>query len=165
MSDQLLIRDVMRIGVATCKMEDMLQQVAALMVDQAASALVVLDEDGDTRGWINERMLGNEYLRFAQSPEGSPALTAADIMDERVPEAPSDIPLTAAAQLMADIGADHLFFLHRAGGRIWPASVVSHRDLIRAMAGPEYIQGQGTAAPRPTPMDLFRQRYGLPPKK
>jgi predicted transcriptional regulator len=165
MPDQLLIRDVMRIGVPTCKMEDTLQQVAALMVDQAASALVVLDEDGDTRGWINEQMLGSAYLRFAQLPEGSPALTAADVMVERVPEAPSDIPLTAGAQIMADTGVDHLFFLHRAGGRVWPASVVSHRDLIRAMAGPEYILGQGTAAPRPTPMDLFRQRYGLPPKK
>jgi hypothetical protein len=29
MPDQLLIRDVMRIGVATCKMEDTLQQAAA----------------------------------------------------------------------------------------------------------------------------------------
>ena len=165
MADQLLIRDVMRIGVPTCKMEDRLAQVAALMIDQAASALVVLDEDGDTRGWINERMLGDVYLRFAETSEASTALTAADVMEERVPEAPSDIPLTAAAQIMADTGADHLFFLHRAGGRVWPASVVSHRDLIRAMAGPEYIRGQGTAAPRPTPMDLFRQRYGLPPKK
>jgi hypothetical protein len=113
-------------------------------------------------------MLGDAYLRFAQTSEvsqTSEVLTAADVMDEAVPEAPSDIPLTAAAQLMADAGADHLFFLHRAGGRVWPASVVSHRDLIRAMAGPAYIQGQGTAAPRPTPMDLFRQRYGLPPKK
>jgi len=165
MPDQLLIRDVMRIGVPTCKLEDTLPEIAALMIDQAASALVVLDEDGDTRGWINERILGDAYLRFAQTAEGAPDLTAADIMDEAVPEAPSDIPLTAAAQLMADAGADHLFFLHRAGGRVWPASVVSHRDLIRAMAGTEYIQSQGTAAPRPTPMDLFRQRYNLPPKK
>jgi hypothetical protein len=66
---------------------------------------------------------------------------------------------------MADSRVDHLFFLHRAGGRVWPASVVSHRDLIRAMAGPDYIQAQGSGAARPTPMDLFRQRYGLPPKK
>ena len=153
----------MRIGVPTCKMEDTLQQVAALMVDQAASALVVLDEDGDTRGWINERMLAEAYLRFADASEASAALTAADIMDEVVPEAPSDIPLIAGAQIMADAGVDHLFFLHKAGGRVWPASVLNQRDLIRAMAGPDYIQAQGAA--RPTPMDLFRQRYGLPGKK
>ena len=40
-------------------------------------------------------------------------------MDEVVPDAPSDIPLIAGAQIMADAGVDHLFFLHKAGGRVW----------------------------------------------
>jgi CBS-domain-containing membrane protein len=167
----LLVRDVMRIGVPTCKETDPLDKVAALMLDQAATALVVLDEEADTRGWINEARLAQAYLQIASPAPDSellaPApclLTAADIMDEHVPEAPSDIPLTAAAQLMADMRVDHLFFLHHAAGRTWPASVLSLRDLVRAMAGPEYIKNQGTAAPRPTPMDLFRQRYGLPKK-
>ena len=84
-------------------------------------------------------------------------------MDEVVPDAPSDIPLIAGAQIMADSSVDHLFFLHKAGGHVWPASVLNQRDLIRAIAGPDYIQAQGAA--RPTPMDLFRQRYGLPGKK
>jgi predicted transcriptional regulator len=165
MADQLLIRDVMRIGVPTCKMEDTVQQVAALMIDQDATAVVVLDEDGDTRGWINERMLAGAYARIVGLPEGAPTLTAADVMEERVPECPVEVPLQTALQIMADQNADHLFFLHRAGGRTWPASQVSHRDIVRALAGPDYVQAQGTAAPRPTPMDLFRQRYGLPPKK
>jgi hypothetical protein len=110
-------------------------------------------------------MLAESYLRFAGAREDAPALTAADIMDEVVPDAPSDIPLIAGAQIMADANVDHLFFLHKAGGRVWPASVLNHRDLIRAMAGPDYIQSQGAGAARPTPMDLFRQRYGLPPKR
>jgi CBS-domain-containing membrane protein len=170
MPDPLLIRDVMRIGVPTCKETDPLDKVAALMLDQAATALVVLDEEADTRGWISEARLAQAYLRIAQTLEVSetsrvsPTFTAADIMDEHVPEAPSDIPLAAGAQLMADMGVDHLFFLHHAAGRTWPASVLSLRDLVRALAGPEYIKDQGTAAPRPTPMDLFRQRYGLPHK-
>jgi hypothetical protein len=63
--------------------------------------------------------------------------------------------------LMADAGVDHLFFLHHAGGRAWPSSVLSQRDLVRVLAGPAYFKGQGTGAPRPTPMDLFRQRYGM----
>jgi CBS domain-containing protein len=174
----------MRIGVPTCKLEDTLDVVAALMIDQAATALVVLDEDADTRGWISETRLADAFLRGAQTFEvsGQPQvvptrgwpttskvsssskvsqLTAADIMDEHVPECPSDIPVTAAAQLMADAGVDHLFFLHHAGGRAWPASVLSRRDLVRVLAGPAYFQGQGAGAPRPTPMDLFRQRYGM----
>jgi len=165
MSEPLLVRDVMRIGVPTCRPEDPVAQVAALMIDQAASALVVLDEDGDARGWINEACLARAYLRVANSSEDAPVLTAANIMDERILDCPSDIPLAAAAQIMADHGADHVFFLHHAGGRAWPASVLSWRDLLRALAGPQYVQEQGTAAPRPTPMDLFRQRYGLPAKK
>lgn len=164
MSTPLLIRDVMHLGVPTCKLADPLGKVAALMLDQAATALVVLDEDADTRGWINETRLAQAYLRVAQTLEVSEtsrvwALTAADIMDEDVPEAPSDIPLTAAGQLMADLGVDHLFMLHHAAGRSWPASVLSLRDLVRALAGPEYLKNQGMHAARPTPMDLFRQRY------
>jgi CBS domain-containing protein len=179
----------MRIGVPTCKLEDTLDKVAALMIDQAATALVVLDEEADTRGWISEARLVEAFLRNAQTfedvgqpwvgttcgwPETSKVspsskvshpLTAADIMDEHVPECPADIPLAAAAQLMADAGVDHLFFLHHAGGRTWPASVLSRRDLVRVLAGPEYLKDQGTAAPRPTPMDLFRQRYGMADKR
>jgi len=86
---------------------------------------------------------------------------AQDVMDEDVPECPSDIPLAAAVGIMADLGVDHLFFLHHAAGRTWPASVLSRRDVVKALAGPDYIKNQGTAAPRPTPMDLFRQRYGM----
>jgi len=186
MSETLLVRDVMRIGVPTCKLDDTLDKVAALMIDQAATALVVLDEDADTRGWISEARLVAAFLRSPQIFEVSPGpnarpgseragtgeasnvshpLTAADIMDEEVPECPSDIPVAAAAQLMADAGVGHLFFLHHAGGRAWPSSVLSQRDLVRVLAGPAYFKGQGTGAPRPTPLDLFRQRYEMAKKR
>lgn len=62
MSTPLLIRDVMRLGVPTCKETDLLDKVAALMLDQAATALIVLDEEADTRGWINEARLAQAYL-------------------------------------------------------------------------------------------------------
>jgi predicted transcriptional regulator len=164
-STSLLVRDVMRIGVPTCKLEDTLAHVAALMIDGGYTAVVVLDEEADTRGWINERILASAYEKAAATAEDASQSAAQDVMDEDVPECPSDIPLTAAAQLMADAGVDHLFFLHHAGGRAWPASVLSQRDLVRVLAGPEYIKNQGAAAPRPTPMDLFRQRYGLASKR
>jgi len=165
MPDPLLVRDVMRIGVPTCKLEDTLSRVAALMVDGGHTAVIVLDEEADTRGWINERILASAYEQAAARHEEASELAAQDVMDEHVPECPSDIPLAAAAQLMADAGVDHLFFLHHAGGRTWPASVLSQRDLVRVLAGPEYIRDQGSAAPRPTPMDLFRQRYGRASKR
>jgi CBS domain-containing protein len=171
MTGQLLVRDIMRIGVPTCKAELRVQAVAQQMIEQNCTALIVLDEDGDSRGWIGERHLAAAYQRAAAAVQDENAgdnpaavatsgLTAADIMEEMIPECPADIPLGAAVQIMADANVDHLFFLHRAAGQAWPASLVSLRDVVRALAGPEYIRDQGAGAPPPTPMDLFRQRYG-----
>jgi CBS-domain-containing membrane protein len=161
MSESLLVRDVMRIGVPTCKLEDTVAHVAALMIDGGHTAVVVLDDEADARGWINERILAGAYERAAATGEDVSGCAAQDVMDENVPECPSDVPLVVAVGIMVDLGVDHLFFLHHAAGRTWPASVLSLRDVVKALAGPEYIKNQGTAAPRPTPMDLFRQRYGL----
>lgn len=170
-SSPLLARDVMRIGVPTCKPGAAITHLAAQMLEHGWSALVVMDDDGDARGWLNERMLAAGYARLSNlapdawplTPESCP-LTAADIMDEHVPDGPADLPLTAIVQLMADRGVDHMFFMHHAGGRTWPASVLSLRDVVKALAGPEYIKNQGMHAARPTPLELFRQRYGLPKK-
>jgi CBS-domain-containing membrane protein len=160
MAEQLLVRDVMRIGVPTCKMEDSAETVAAQLLAENATAVVVLDEEGHTAGWINEQALAAAYVQAAAAgAEDQTNLAAEQIMLTATPELPVDVPLSAALRLMADQGVDHLFFLHRAGGRAWPASVLSWRDAVRALAGPEHIQNQGAGAPRPTPMDLFRQRY------
>lgn len=171
MSSPFLARDVMRIGVPTCKPDDPIAFLAAQMIEHGWTAMVVMDDEGDARGWVNEKMLATGYAWLsALAPDAWPLtpdqrpLTAADIMDEHVPDAPADLPLTAIVHLMADMGADHMFFMHHAGGRSWPASMLSLRDVVKALAGPEYIKAQGMHAARPTPMDLFRQRNKLPKK-
>lgn len=164
MSQPLLIRDVMRIGVPTCKLADSLAHITALMIDGGHTAVIVLDEEADTRGWVNEHMLATAYVRAAAAPEDASEIAIQDVMDEDVPECASDLPLAAAVGIMADLGVDHLFFLHHAGGRNWPASVLSLRDVVKALAGPEYLKNQGMHAARPTPLDLFRQRHDLPNK-
>ena len=167
MAETLLVRDVMRIGVPTCKPDITVQAVAVQMLEANCTALIVIDEEGDSRGWIGERHLAAAFARVekaagaADGAPPSPNLTAADIMDEDIPESAADIPLAVAVQIMADAGVDHLFYLHRAAGQAWPSAMLALRDVVRALAGPEYIKGQGAGAPRPTPMDLFRQRYGL----
>ncbi len=161
MSEPLLVRDVMRIGVPTCKLGDSVTALARQMIEQGWTAVVVMDEDGDARGWVNERMLALAYTVGDRVEE----LVAADVMDENVPDAPADIPLAATVQIMADLGVDHLFFMHHAAGKAWPASVLNLRDVVKALAGPEYLINQGMHAARPTPMDLFRQRHGLPGKQ
>ncbi len=165
MTDQLLARDVMRIGVPTCKPAEPIAALAARMAEHGWTAVVVLDDDGDARGWINERMLAQGYVRQQMLAPGAGPVTAAEIMEERVPDAAADLPLTAIVQLMSDLGVDHMFFMHHAGGRSWPASMLSLQDVVRALAGPDFIRHQGMHAQRPTPLDLFRQRYGLPGKR
>ena len=50
-------------------------------------------------------------------------------------------------------------------GRVARSAFLNLHELVLVMARPEYIKNQGAAAPRPTPMNLFRQRYGLPSKR
>ena len=136
--------------------------MAALLIDGGHTAVVVLDDEADTRGWINERILASAYERAASMGEGHrPRICCAGCDGRARAQCPADIPLGAAVSIMADLGVDHLFFLHHAAGRTWPASVLSLRDVVKALAGPDYLKNQGMHAARPTPMDLFRQRYGL----
>ena len=136
------------------------------MMEANCTALIVLDEEGDSRGWIGERHLAaasGAPRRRRERQKGFRLrrnLTAADIMDEDVPECPADIPLAQPC-------------------RSWPtrASIISSfctgqpdkpgrrrcwqlRDVVRALGRPRVHPGPGRRAPRPTPMDLFRQRYG-----
>ena len=70
MPNPLLVRDVMRIGVPTCKLEDTVAHVAALMIDGGHTAVIVLDEEADTRGWVNEHILASAYQRAAAAARG-----------------------------------------------------------------------------------------------
>jgi len=66
-SQPLLVRDVMRIGVPTCKLEDTLAHVAALMIDGGHTAVVVLDEEAAMRDWSSEVLPTDAFLEPARS--------------------------------------------------------------------------------------------------
>ena len=63
MAETLLVRDVMRIGVPTCKQDVSVQAVAVQMLAGDYTALIVIDEEGDSRGWIGERQLAAAFTR------------------------------------------------------------------------------------------------------
>jgi len=71
MPDQLLARDVMRIGVPTCKPDDPITYLAAQMIDHGWTALVVMDDEGDARGWLNVRPLRGDCRLLKSSPNTS----------------------------------------------------------------------------------------------
>ena len=150
-----LVRDVMRVGVPTCREDTPLRDAARLLVERNVSALVVLDEDANAVGWLGEQHLARAIDRDLAH------LTAGDVMHELVPEILPDIPAAAAAHLMLDRGLQQLFVTHHAGGVKYPAAVITLQDTIRIIAGMERAPGVGVGAERPTAVDLFKHRYGL----
>lgn len=150
-----LVRDLMRVGVPTCREDTPLKDVARLLVERNVSALVVLDEDGNAVGWLGEQHVARAIDRDCVR------LTAGDVMDERVPEILPDVPAAAAAHLMLDRGLRQLFISHHAGGVKYPSAVITLQDVMRMIAGLERAPGVGVGAERPTAVDLFKQRYGL----
>jgi arabinose-5-phosphate isomerase len=150
-----LVRDVMRVGVPTCREDTPLRDAARLLVERNVSALIVLDEDANMVGWLGEQHLARAIDRDHAH------LTAADVMREHVPEILPEIPAAAAAHLMLDRGLEQLFVTHHAGGIKYPAAVITLQDVCRIIAGMERAPGVGVGAERPTAVDLFKHRYGL----
>lgn len=150
-----LVRDLMQVGVPTCREEAPLLEVARLLVERNAGALVVLDEDGNAVGWVGEE----HVAQTIEEPFGR--LTAADVMDEDVPTIQPDLPAAAVAHLMLDRGLRQMFVTHHAGGIVYPAAVLTLQDVVRVIAGMDRAPGVGVGAERPSPIDLFKQRYGL----
>ena len=150
-----LVRDLMQVGVPTCREDTPLKDAARLLVERNVAALIVLDEDANMVGWIGEqhvaRAINRDYAK----------LTAGHIMDEHVPEILPDVPAAAAAHLMLDRGLRQLFVTHHAGGIKYPAAVITLQDVCRIIAGMERAPGVGVGAERPTAVDLFKHRYGL----
>jgi len=151
-----LVRDLMSVGVATCSPDTLISDLARLMVEKDLEAVVVLDPvDGNALGVVGQDDLVRAYTRVeAQS------LRAEDIMRDKVPQVPPDIPLTVAGQIMQDNGVRSLFIMHHAAGIEYPAAFISYRHLMRHLAVKEGedLRDLGIQAERQSPLDVFFQR-------
>ncbi|MEA3335768.1 MAG: CBS domain-containing protein [Chloroflexota bacterium] len=155
MPTPILVRDIMRVGVPTCSEKSPLSEAARLLVARNVSALIVLDEDGNMVGWVGEQHVAGAIDRDYST------LTAADVMDEAIPEVPPDVPAAAAAHFMMDRGLRQVFLSHNAAGVRYPAAVLTLQDVVRIVGGLDRAPGVGVGAERPSPIDLFKHRYGL----
>jgi CBS domain-containing protein len=156
-----LVRDLMTVGVDTCKTDTPLLDLARLMLRKRLEAVVVLDEDGCAQGVVSLEELSRVYVRFAESGQAAlQGLTAADVMREGVPQVPPDIPLAAAAQMMHDQGVRAIFLMHHAGGIEYPAGVLTYTHLIRHMTAREAAElaDLGIRAERTSPLEDFIKR-------
>lgn len=152
----LLVRDLMKVGVATCAPDTLVIEIARLLVEKGLEAIIVLDpEDGHAIGMVSQEELVQVYGRSGDRPQ-----TAEDILREDIPTAPPDIPVQAAAQIMLDRRVRVLFMMHHAGGVIYPAAFLSFSHLIRHLAARngEELKDLGIQAERQSPLDAFIQR-------
>ncbi len=139
-----LVRDIMKIGVPTCRREDKLPAVAKAMAREHADAVIVMDDYGAC-GVVSQSDLVGAFSRNYE------LLTAQDVMTDKIVGIAPDAPLTAAANIMQEERVHQLFIMHDHPGPSRPSAVVTMGAIVRAMAGlapgkPELVkpkQGRG----------------------
>lgn len=150
-----LVRDLMTVGVPTCKHDTPAKDIARFLIEHHIEAMCVLDEDGHGIGMVSEAELVAVF-----GSENLDALKAEDIMSEGVPELGADILLTVAAQMMKDRGIRTAYMMHNSAGIIYPAAYLSYRHLLRHIAAKDEseLKDLGLAAERKSPIERFIER-------
>jgi CBS domain-containing protein len=151
----LLVRDLMTVGVPTCKTTTLIVDIASFLLDNNTEEMVVLGNEGEGVG-----VVGYEELIGVYGREDVKSLTAEQVMREGVPEFPADIPLTAAAQIMKDKGIRVAYMTHNSAGIIYPAAMISYRHIVRYIAAKDEseLKDLGLAAERKSPVEQFVER-------
>lgn len=126
-----LVRELMQIGVATCRVDLPLVQAVQILLRDQLESLVVLDERGHAVGVFGRREAVIAYGRLGAVVQDSASLTVAEFLRPEIPEIPPDIPAAVAAQIMLDQGGRALFLLHHDLGMSWPAAVLRLEDVLR----------------------------------
>ena len=150
-----LVRDLMTVGVPTCKHDTPAKEIARFLLEHHVEAMCVLDAEGHGIGVVGEQELVSAYGR-----DDLDELTAEDVMSEGVPELGADLPLTVAAQMMKDKGIRIAYMMHNSAGIIYPAAFISYRHILRHMAARDEseLKDLGLAAERKSPIEIFIER-------
>ena len=151
-SEPILVRDLMTVGVPTCKTDVLVADIARFIIDNNVEEMVVLGSEGEGVGTI-----GYEELVRAYGREDLKMLTAEQVMREGVPELPADIPLTAAAQMMRDKSIRVAYMTHNSSGIIYPAAMISYKHIVRHIAAKDEseLKDLGIKAERKSPVEVF----------
>jgi CBS domain-containing protein len=155
MTETMLVRDLMTVGVPTCKSTTPIVDIARFLLEHQAEEMVVLGDEGEGIG-----VVGYEELIKAYGTENIRELVAENVMREGVPELPADITLVLAAQMMRDKGIRVAYMLHNSAGIIYPAALISFKHILRHLAAKDEteLKDLGLAAERKSPIDQFIER-------
>jgi len=150
-----LVRDLMTVGVPTCKHDTPAKDIARFLLEHHVEAMCVLDAEGHGIGIVGEQELVTAYGK-----EEFDSFTAEDIMSEGVSELGADLPLTVAAQMMKDRGIRIAYMQHNSAGIIYPAAFISYRHILRHIAAKDEsdLKDLGLAAERKSPIEQFIER-------
>jgi len=162
MTEVKLVRDLMTVGVPTCKTDVLVVDIARFIIENNVEEMVVLGSEGEGVG-----VVGYEELVRAYEHEDVKSLTAEQVMREGVPELPSDIPLAVAAQMMRDKGIRVAYMTHNSSGIIYPAAMISYKHILRHIAARDEndLKDLGLAAERKSPIEQFIERRDEARKK
>jgi CBS domain-containing protein len=162
MTEIKLVRDLMTVGVPTCKTTTPLVDIARFLVENQVEEMVVLGDEGEGVG-----IVGYEELVKSYSKEDVRSLTAENIMREGVPELPADITVALAAEMMKDRGIRVAYMLHNSAGIIYPAAMISYRHIVRHLAAQDdsELKDLGLTAERKSPIEKFIERRDEARKK
>jgi CBS domain-containing protein len=162
MTDTKLVRDLMTIGVPTCKTTTPVVDIASFLIENNTEETVVLGDEGEGVG-----VVGYEELVTAYHRENIRELTAEDVMREGVIELPSDIPLTVASQMMRDKKTRVAYMNHNSAGIIYPAAMISYKHIVRHLAAKDEseLKDLGLKAERKSPVEVFTERKNEARKK
>ncbi len=156
-----LVRDLMTIGVPTCKTTTSIVEIARFLIEHNVEEMVVLGKEGEGLGVCGYRELVIAYSIPTGDEHGDVReLTAEDIMSDGVPELPSDITLELASQLLRDKDIRVAYMNHNSAGIIYPAASISYRHLVRHLAAKDVseLKDLGFKAERKSPLEQFIER-------
>lgn len=153
--ERRLVRDLMQVGVPSCAPQIPVAELAQEFLEKGLEGVIVLDENGHGVGAVTRRELLHAFIHGETE-----SLCAEDIMRDDVPQAPPDIPLTAAAQIMEDLQVHILFIMHHAGGISYPAAILTGSHILRllAAANETELDDLGIRAQREPPLQAFFRR-------
>jgi len=162
MVEEKLVRDLMTVGVPTCKITTPVADIARFLLENNVEEMVVLGEEGEGVGVCGYKELVKAYGR-----EGVQTLTAEEVMSEGVPELPADISLNVAAQIMRDKYIRVAYMTHNSAGIIYPAASISYKHLVRHLAARDEteLKDLGIEAERKSPIEVFIERRDQARKK
>jgi CBS domain-containing protein len=149
------VRDLMTVGVPTCKPDSLVGDIARFLLEHEVEAMCVLDAEGQAIGLVGRAELVRVYGR-----DDVQALRAEDIMTEGIPELRAEMSLTAAAQIMQDKSTRIAYIMHNAAGITYPAAFISYSHILRHMAARDEneLKGLNPAAARKSPVETFIAR-------